>query len=1064
MKCPDPASTATLRAVLRWTRYFCLPAAWMVLLFCAPSAYCQLTAASISGAVTDVSGASLAGALVSAQNRDTGQIRAVATDGRGEYRILGLMSGEYAVSAALRGFNTELRSGVKLAVGQELDLAFTLQVQGPADKAVVGSEPAPVEITGSGLSGVVNDSEIRDLPLNARSFIQLSFLQPGVMEYDFTRPNVNQGRGVKITVNGLRPTSNGFLLDGTYVNDAIGRTPGSTAGVFLGIDTVREFRVITNAYGAQYGMAAGGVVSAVTKSGTNRFQGSAYYFHRNDALDARNFFDSDKPEFRRHQFGGTLGGPIRQDRTFFFAAGEWLRQARDVTHVVQVPSVAARSGEIAPISDAARPYLDLYPIPNGPDLGGGLAEHRFTQGEPADESFAQFRLDHSFSANDRVFSRYTFDDADVVLPAPNPNTLAAADESSRNQYLTLEYQRIASSRLLVNSRAAFNRTNVKGENLFLQPVNPSLSFVAGRELGSLRIGGIGDWGPNRSLPVRRLRNYYSLDEELAWAGGHHSVKAGATVARIQDNNVSQAYWNGAYEFADVTRFLQGISSTFQITTPVSVTDRSWRQWLFAFYGQDEFRAARTLTLNFGLRYEFATVATEANGRMQNLQNPMTDAQMTLGDPMYENPGLFNLMPRIGLAWDPGGTGKTVVRAGFGVFDDPYLYAPLYPAHQQASPFVQRAILRNPQFPHQYVPDIIPNSSQSIIISDYRPRNPHALQYNIGVESEIFRQGVISIAYVGSRGINLLRGGSVNRPIPQTVNGRLYFPAGSPRRNPNWSDIDLKRTDGNSWYSALQLAFRRQYSRGLQFQASYTFSRTIDEGSGSIGDDVSTGAADPQDPDNRSNERGLASFHSAQRLALNFTYDLPSWPWKEGVAGALVRGWQINGILAIRSGMPFTVGVESDRSRSLIRTAGQLRPDLLPGADMSGAVLGADAFRQTGLYFDPFVFTLPSPGFLGNVGRNTLIGPGLATLDFSLVKNFRPRFLGDDGQLQFRFETFNLLNRANFSAPSPIVFAGTATVPDPACMPQFECPLSSAGRITATVTDAREVQVGIKLLF
>ena len=1012
----------------------------------------------------DASGASLAGVLVSAKSRDTGQVRAAATDDRGDYRLLGLASGAYTISAGLTGFNTEVRSDIKIAVGQDLALSFTLQVQGPVERAVVGSELTLVQTTGAGLSGIVNDSEIRDLPLNARSFIQLSFLQPGVMEFNYTRPNVNEGRGVKISVNGLRPASNSFLFDGTYVNDAIGRTPGSTAGVFLGIDTVREFRVVTNAYAAQYGLAGGGVISAVTKSGTNQLHGSAFYFHRNDALDARNFFDASKPEFRRHQFGGTLGGPIRTDRTFFFAAAEWLRQARDVTRVVQVPSVAARTGQIVPVSDASQPYLDLFPIPNGPDLGGGLAQHRFTQAEPVDEFFSQFRLDHALSSTDRIFGRYTFDDADAVLPAPNPNPLAAAEESSRNQYLTLEYQRIFSPRLLHTTRAAFNRTNIQGANRFLQPVNPSLSFVPGHPLGSLRIGGIGEWGPNRSLPVRRLRNYYSIDEELTWAKGRHAIRTGAMISRFQDNAVSQAFWDGAYEFAGITQFLQGTSSIFQITTPVSLGDRAWRQWLLAFYGQDDFKAASNLTLNLGLRYEFATTTREANGRVQNLRNPVTDAEVTLGDPMYQNPGLVNLAPRVGLAWDPLGTGKTVVRAAFGLFYDPYLVSPLYPAHQQAPPYVQRAILRNPKFPQQPVPDYIPTSSQSIIISDYEPRNPHALQYNLNIEREIFGATVISLAYVGSRGVNLLRGGSVNRPIPQSVNGRPYFPAGAPRRNPNWSDIDLKRADGSSWYNALQISFQRRYGSGLQFQASYAFSRTIDEGSGSIGDDVSTGAADPQDVDNRSSERGLAAFHSRHRLAMNYTYDLPSWPRKESLAGRLLSGWQSNGILAIRSGMPFTVGIETDRSRSMIRSPGQLRPDVLPGAAMSEAVLGEDAFRQTGRFYDPFAFTLPSPGFLGNVGRNTLIGPGLATLDFSVVKNSRPRFLGDNGQIQFRVEAFNLLNRANFYSPNPIVFAGTATAPNPACAPQFECPLPSAGRITATATDARQVQLGIKIIF
>jgi hypothetical protein len=616
---------------------------------------------------------------------------------------------------------------------------------------------------------------------------------------------------------------------------------------------------------------------------------------------------------------------------------------------------------------------------------------------------------------------------------------------------------------LNTARVAFNRTHIRAANRFLQSVDPALAFIPGHPLGNLRIGGIGEWGPNRFLPVRRLRNYYGLDDDLAYSQGRHSIRSGVTIARFQDNNFSSAAVDGAYEFAGIREFLQGRATTLQVTT-VNLSDRAWRQWLFGFYVQDDFKATTNLTVNLGLRYEFTTVLTEANGRVQSLRNVLRDADVTLGDPMYRNPSLRNFAPRIGLAWDPLGSGKTAIRAGFGLFFDPYLYPPLYPGNQNAPPFVQRATVRNPTFPIQPLPTNLPNNTQSIIISDFNPDNPYAMQYNLNVQRELFADLVVTLGFAGSRGVNLFRGGQVNRPIPQTVNGRAFFPAGAPRRNPNWSDIDLKRTDGNSWYNALQLSGQKRFSRGLQVQVSYTFSRTIDEGSGVLGDDVSTGIIDPQDQDNRKNERGLAAFHAKHNLAANYTYDLPFWSDQTGVVGKILGGWQVNGILSVRSGMPFTVGIESDRSRSLIRNAGQLRPDVLPGASMDQATLGNDGFRRTGRFYDPFVFALPSPGFLGNAGRNILIGPDLATFDFSLVKNSRATFLGDGGRIQWRLEMFNLFNRANLSSPNQFGFSGTATTPTPSCALQFECPLPSAGRITSTATDARQIQVGMKIIF
>jgi hypothetical protein len=1037
---------------------------FLMMIVVVAQAHAQVTTASVGGTVKDESGAVLPSVSISARNLETGSVRTVITDELGNYHVTGLAPGEYEISAELPGFRNEVRSGIRIAVGDSISANFILRVGQVTDRITVVGEYQTIETTNAALSGLVDDKQIRDLPLNARSFVQLSFLQPGVVEFRAERPGILTGRGPKMNVSGQRPSSNSFLLDGTYVNDAAGRTPGSTAGVFLGIDAVREFRVMTNSFTAEYGMAAGGVVNAITKSGTNALHGSAFWFHRNDNLDARNFFDSRKPEFRRHQFGYTVGGPIRQNKTFFFGAGEWFRQLKGVTQVARVPSPDALAGSVVPIAAAIRPYLPLFPAANGRNLGGGLSEHRFAQDEVTNETFLQGRIDHVLSAQDTLFGRYSFDDSTAVKSAATPNPLAAIDELSRNQYLTLEWAKVFSPKVLNTARGAFNRTNISATNRLLQDVSPGLSFVPGRPIGTMVIGGIGEWGPERRFPVRFLRNFYSFQNDLSVTRARHTLKLGGSIARFQDNNMNSFNGDGAYTFPSIREFLLAQPDRLETMSAGSAIDRGWRQWFSGFYVQDEYRPHPRMTFNLGLRYEFATVIKEAHGRVQNLRDVLRDAEMTLGDPMYRNPSLRNFAPRVGIVVDPFGKGTTVIRTGFGLFFDPYLSHYTFPGHILAPPYLQLGFVTAPLFPRQPLPGSFPNRIQNIQIVQYDAQNPYSMQYNLNIQHEVFQDLTLTVGYAGSRGVNLIRGGAVNIPIPEIVNGRKFFPAGAPRRNPNWSDIDLKRGDGNSWYNSLQVSAQKRFSQDYQFQLSYTYSKTIDEGSGFLFNDTATGVSDPQDPVNRSGERGLAAFNLKHNLVFNYTWELPFLKNRKDALGHVLAGWQVNGIASMRSGMPFTVGIRADRARALLRRAGQTRPDLIPGASMSAAVLGNKAFKQTGKFYDPSVFTLQPAGFLGTVGRNTMTGPNLANFDFSLVKNNAARFLGESGSVQLRFEFFNLFNRVNLSSPDPFVFAGTAAAPNPACLAQFECPLPTAGSITSTVTDSRQIQFALKLIF
>src|SRR2546429_656674 len=431
--------------------------------------YGQTTAATIFGTASDQSGARLPGVMVTITNMDTGIARSVTTDEGGRYRAPGLGLGNYEVKAELTGFRTAVRMGIQLTVAAEVVVNLSLSVGIVSEQVQVTGEAPLVEITNATLSGLVDDKKIRDLPLNGRSFEQLAFLQPGVTPYFRGRRETDQGEGVKMSVSGSRVDSNSFLLDGTNINDQSNNTPGSASGNLLGVEMLREFRVLTGAYSAEYGRYSGGVITAVTKSGSNELHGNLYEFHRNDNLDARNFFDRKSkpddprlPEFKRNQFGATLGGPIIRNRTFFFGGYEGLRQRKGESRVAVVPNAdvhrgilpcprvrpaAGFTGSQAPcnsadapaytvnISPSVRPFLDLYPLPNGADFGDGTAQLFSNPKRPIDEDYTMGRVDHNFSNADSFFVRYTFDRAVQASPTQYPNV--AVDAQTKNQYVTL---------------------------------------------------------------------------------------------------------------------------------------------------------------------------------------------------------------------------------------------------------------------------------------------------------------------------------------------------------------------------------------------------------------------------------------------------------------------------------------------------------------------------------------------------------------------------------------------------------------------------------------------------
>src|SRR2546427_1788328 len=679
----------------------------LMLLICAGSSSAQTVSPSIEGIVTDSNGAAIVSAKVTARNIYTDASREIETDGAGRYLIPLLPPGEYEVLISAHGFKKELRQRIKLAVGQELVIDVALSPGDVNSQVNVVAEPTTVNTTSAAMSGLVNDKQIRDLPLNGRSFQQLALLQTGVTPALAAGSDVVGGRTPKISINGARPEQNNFLLDGTDINNVYNKTPGSSAGVLLGVDSVLEFQVLTNAYAAEFGRSAGGQINAVTRSGENTVHGSAFEFLRNSALDARDFFDpKDKPipPFKRNQFGATLGGPIQRDKTFYFLAYEGLIERLGVSGATFVPDGDARRGTIdgrsVTLNPQVGPYLDLFPLPNGRAFSGGIGEYLFSRSQPTDEHYVQGRIDHQYSNKDAIFTRYTFDNGKVNRIPINKTPIAYTGESSRNQYSTTEWRHTFSPTFLNQLRFGINRSTSLADNVRTIDLPPSMSWIPGEKFGYFSISGVvTELGGDYQLPRFGRLNHISLNDMVFVTRGRHAMRFGFEGQRIHFNQNTTSQRGGIVTFPTLANFLAGTPSTVEFVLPRKLDPaRGYRQWLFAMFAQSDFRVKSNLTLNLGLRYEFITVPTEVNGKISNLRN-VNDRQTTVGDPWHNNPSLKNFAPRVGLVWDPFKTGKTSVRSGFGIFFDEILPKYYFFTGSLNPPFTTRTSLTNPPFPN-----------------------------------------------------------------------------------------------------------------------------------------------------------------------------------------------------------------------------------------------------------------------------------------------------------------------------------------------------------------------------
>ncbi|HKO45245.1 MAG TPA: TonB-dependent receptor [Pyrinomonadaceae bacterium] len=1048
-----------------------------ILLFTA-SANAQ-TNSNITGDVKDSNGAALAGVSVTATQVDTGLTRVTTSEAEGRFVFPSLPVGLYELRAESSGFEPLVFPGVVLTVNETTDVSLIMKVSGLTATVDIEGGEALVNTQTPELSYLVGEDSIRELPLNGRNYTDLAFLQPGVIPFAHRDGGSVVAHGMGMSVNGQDPRSNVYLLDGTLQNDFTNGPAGSAASTVLGVESIREFRVEANSYGAEFGRNAGGQINAISKSGTNDYHGSLYLFHRNDNLDARNFFDgARKPEFKRNQFGGSIGGPIKREKTFFFFGYESLREALGRTINTTVPDIDARNGiltsrnaagtivtENITIHPAVRPYLDEYPLPNTGVLNvvGNLAPYEFLFNQTINQHFAQGRVDHNWSDRNQSFARYTFDEADQRLPTDYPQFPRSFQ--SRNQFFTGEHRYIQSPQTIHTTRLSFSRTRV-GQEVESQTTQNLAPFIPGRaSLGNIDIGGMPRFGPQTSVSVKLTQNVFGLEHGVVHNRGRHLIKVGGLAERYQDNMVNPTFSLGIWTFANLRNFLRATPTrntpqSFIGLTPNGALDRYWRFTLFAGYIQDTFRIHPRLTLTGGLRYETTTMPVDIYGRDSALPN-LSDGAPTVG-PLYENPTHKNLSPRVGFAWDVFGDGKTSVRGGYGIYFNTNNQQNLIVTvtNPPATPRVAVAFVNNttctPSFPAAPLGCPFANSIRPV---QFDLKNPYLNVYNLNIQRELPWDTVVTLGYAGSRGVHLLRSNDVNTAVPVVqADGSLFFPAGAPRQNTAFSTIELKSSDGNSWYNAMIFEVRKRWNRTFMLQSSYTFSRNLDTTQAStFFSDATNGTttAFPEFPGLNYN-KGLSDYHAKHNWVVNFNWDIPFARSLTGLSKTLLDGWQLAGIYNARSGNPLTVFVQGNRSRSLWQPSlgpgiGRDRASIAPGYTYETAVLG-----RPEQYFDPSAFVLQPIGTLGNTGRGAFIGPNLRTFDLAAVKNTRlTSWFGDGANLQIRVEAFNLFNRANFAPPPLTVFAGAAN---------NEAPLSTFGVIRSTVTSARQIQLGLRLAF
>jgi hypothetical protein len=1005
------------------------------------------TTGSVSGTIKDNSGALVPGVVVTVENIATKASRTTTSGASGTYEVALLPPGRYRITAELQGFRTEERSDVTLQVSQNARFDFTMSVGALEESITVQGVSPLVDTRDAAMGQVVEQTKIVELPLNGRNFRDLGLIAPGVQQQTQNSPLATRGGGLYI--NGARIYDNNYLLDGFDNNDT---TTGEIL-TFPSPDAIQEFKVLGASYGAEYGFASGGIVSLISKSGGSSYHGNAFGFLRNDAMDARNYFATTTPQLDRKQGGGTIGGPLFGKRLFFFGSYERTALLNAQTFTSAVPTDLQRQGNFgattvrdpltglpfsgnmippARFHPRATEMLTLFPQANNP---GDPARNYLSSPDLRDDlHVGGVKVDFNQSPSNTYSARY----ANYWDTQSNPGAFPAVVTAVRkhNQQLGVTWTHVYGSRTVQEIRGGvghvyngmYRDDSTATDWSEKLGITGTLQQAVPNRLGQgppvISLTGFSGVNPNNN-PFIRSHNLRQLSYVLVQGYGSHSVKLGGEVRTQQmalddwRNPQGTFTFTGRYTGHAVGDFLLGYPS--QTTTFVGLVFMEQKNWQTGLFVQDEWRVSSRITMNYGLRYEYQAPDTESENRWGTFVPSLAQSVQvgTNGVPSSIRTAEKNdFAPRVGVVWDLTGDGSRALRGGYGLYYTSFVHNIAFSSYANtplgrnrsfvASTTTPNISLSDP-FPESFGTDTVTTSGMEL---DFPQGKVH--RWSLDFQQELGSGSMVSIGYVGSKSLDLSRQYNINQPVlgPGSIASRRPFP--------NLGDITWTDGTGTATYNSLETKYQRRLNRGLDFLVSYTLSKAIDDGV--VSDDGGTGVQNSYD---RDAEKGLSTWDRRHRFVTSGSYLVP-------FENVFARGWQISAIFTVTSGSPFTPVLSQDIAG--IGNLGNQRPNLVGDPTLSGDAQSIDK------WFNTSAFAIPAAGTFGNAGRNILIGPGLQTLDTAVSRRFD---LPKGGNLQVRFEMFNLLNHANFLLPNRTVDS-----------PQFGT-ISGAG-------PARQGQIGVKV--
>ena len=969
--------------------------------------------ATLQGTVSDAKGAVVPNATVTVRNRSTSFERVTQSDSEGNYQVAALPVGVYTIEVKVEGFKTQVADHVTVEVARTVVQNFQLDVGAISEQVQVSSDVPVIETATTSVGTVINQRTVQEIPLNGRHFVDLGLLIPGSVTPPqngfLTAPLRGQGSFAFNTAGNREDTVN-FMINGINLNDMV----QNQITFQPSINTVQEFKVDNSTFSAEYGRNSGAIVNIATRSGTNEYHGEFFEFLRNEKLDARNFFDvnSEPPPFKRNQFGFNIGGPIHlprfgeggsilsyngTNRTFFFFSYEGLRQRQGLTLNGNTLTPAQRANATNP---TVIKLLPLIPLPTSIDVVNNVEVGRFAGAGTAPVDIDQWTGDvsHSFSANDRLHGYYAFQRDKRGEPNLQGNTLPGFGDTrqSTRQIFTLNETHIFGPNVTNEARLGFNRVNITfTPNLQVNPTDFDIENGIDQPIGLPQISITGfnfNIGGPAGFPQGRADTTVVVSDTLSWLRGNHSFKFGGEGRRFYNNNFTLD--TGQFVFPNVASFLDGRATAFSVTTG----DRSSAiiQNAIGFYVQDNYKVRPNVTLELGLRWDWNMTPTERFNRFV-VFDPETRSLLRVGsgiDEVYHENNK-NFQPRVGIAWDPFKDGKTSIRAAYAILTD-------QPVTNVVTGLASNPPLADPRTITTPLPNLITfqnaadvaraaGLSPSTVAHDFD--NAYVQSWNLNIQREIGRDLGVTIGYFGTKGTHLRISRNINQPINGGARPFATLSSSSPiAPNAALNNIVQIESTGNSSYNALWLTATKRLSRGFQFNASYTLSKSIDYNS------LNSQGVVVQDSYNLRGSRGLSDFDARHRFVISGLYELPF------KGNRLVEGWQFSTIVQSQSGNPVNIVVNN---AAFTGTNNTVRPDVTGPIETLGTV---------SRWFDISPFVVPV-GRFGNLGRNVVIGPGFNNTDFSVIKRTK---LTESQLIEFRWEIFDLFNHANFGQPGRVV--------------------------------------------